>query len=128
MAVMTQATAYAGEPDDFEWFNVWWTQTQEGAANAVAPALAVATRARSAGAALAAATRAALLARYIGEIEAVRDALYAGTSGKVLRVPFEGGTPRRRSTDAAPLVLGGIIGVFFLSVFTAAASVMKLAR
>ncbi len=121
--------------DDFEWFNAWWDQSRTSPRSAGAVITPLRRRAsdkvktnapRSAGHALAAATRAALMARDIADIEKARDQLLAGVDGTYVRA--KASAPARPSTNSGPVLLGSVIGVLVIAVSTAAAAFMKFAR
>lgn len=118
--------AMRADLNDFEWFNAWWDQTRP-AANRRAGDLTFLARSRSAGHALAAATRAALVARDVAEIEKVRDRLFAmAEAGNFTRVkPLQSARPAK---NTGPVVLGAVVGMLVLAISSAAAAFMKFAR
>lgn len=123
----------------FEWVNAW-AETAAKAEPAVmtapvaepavmVPADAVLAPPKPVTARVAPALPADQLMRDIAEIERARDALAA--------LPVAAGSGRRtqaltlvpaRTTDAVPVVVGGVLALVMLTVFGAAAAMTKLAR
>jgi hypothetical protein len=69
------------------------------------------------------------LMRDIAEIERVRDALAAQPAPVFAKGSHAGFDPgSRRTTDAVPVVIGGVLALVMLTVFGAAAAMTKLAR
>jgi hypothetical protein len=121
--------------EQFEWVNAWAESAKGSAAPTTEPVADVAT-------ATVATMPAPIIApiahtlppdqlmRDIAEIERVRDALAA--------LPLAGHPFRRRvqamtlvpsrTTDAVPVVVGGVLALVMLTVFGAAAAMTKLAR
>ena len=114
--------------DQFEWVNAWAAsiKAEEPAVAHTEPA-AMKTDQRAA----AAADRAPddLLAHDIAEIERARDALAALPVGTFSAKRMQALTlvPSRRS-DAAPVVIGGVLALVMLTVFGAAAAMTKFSR
>ena len=68
------------------------------------------------------------LMRDIAEIERVRDALAAQPQPVFAKGRTQALTAPARTTDAVPVVIGGILALVMLTVFGAAAAMTKLVR
>ena len=68
------------------------------------------------------------LMRDIAEIERVRDALAAQPAPVFAKGRTQALTAPARTTDAVPVVIGGVLALVMLTVFGAAAAMTKLAR
>jgi len=68
------------------------------------------------------------LMRDIAEIERVRDALAAQPQPVFAKGRTQALTAPARTTDAVPVVIGGVLALVMLTVFGAAAAMTKLAR
>jgi hypothetical protein len=112
-----------GDAGQFEWVNAWAESTKAGAPAAPPPQLA------SKNAPLADKPN-DQLARDIADIERARDALAqlpVGTFSARRGVQALTLVPSRTS-DAVPVVIGGVLALVMLTVFGAAAAMTKLAR
>ena len=68
------------------------------------------------------------LMRDIAEIERVRDALAAQPAPVFAKGRTQALTAPARTTDAVPVVIGGVLALVMLTVFGAAAAMTKLVR
>jgi hypothetical protein len=68
------------------------------------------------------------LMRDIAEIERVRDALAAQPQPVFAKGRTQALTAPARTTDAVPVVIGGVLALVMLTVFGAAAAMTKLVR
>ncbi len=120
----------------FEWVNAWAEAAKPAAAPAMpkadpvlVPAVVAQPPVVQPAATLAAPISADQLMRDIAEIERVRDVLAAqptpvfakGRTQALTLVPA-------RTSDAVPIVIGGVLALVMLTVFGAAAAMTKLAR
>ena len=113
----------------FEWVNAW----AESAAAEAAPAEAIpvvdAPKPAVAPAARVAAVPDDQLMRDLAEIERARDTLAAIPVAMSFRQRTQALTlVPARTTDAVPVVVGGVLALVMLTVFGAAAAMTKLAR
>lgn len=124
-------TKSAGAAADYEWVNAWAEQmAAAGGPPAAVPSPAAMVPHGQAQLPHPGET-AGQLARDIAEIEQARDALLsraptAPESPRVVRIAMW--SHLRRTADSVPVILGSLLGVVMLVVFSAAAAFVRLAR
>jgi hypothetical protein len=116
----------------FEWVNAWAEAAKPAAAPATPkadPVLVPAVAAQPPVAQLAVPVAADQLMRDIAEIERVRDVLAARPGPVFAKHRTQALTlVPARTSDAVPVVIGGVLALVMLTVFGAAAAMTKLAR
>jgi hypothetical protein len=120
----------------FEWVNAWAEAVKPAAAPAtpkadpvLVPAVAAQPPVVQPAATLAVPVSADQLTRDIAEIERVRDVLAARPGPVFAKHRMQALTlVPARTTDAVPVVIGGVLVLVMLTVFGAAAAMTKLAR